>query len=141
MNVDLDDLTDAFADASPALNYFVDLETGEVLLVSETLGFIEAGQQRFEMELSPGRFLEVPVERALLYEDDLMLFLERVADAQLAGSLEGALERADPADRVAALLAPHAEIAAAWTAFRHAQVRGRATAWLEEHRLTGSDPV
>lgn len=125
-------------DASLALNYFVDRETGEVLLVSETLGFIEAGQQRFEMELSPGRYLAVPIERALRYEDDLMLFLETVNDGELAASLEKALERADPPQRVDALLAPHPEIAGAWRAFRHAQVRKRAVIWAGEQELAVS---
>jgi hypothetical protein len=140
VTVDLDDLTEAFMDASLALNYFVDLQTGDVILVSETLGFIEAGQQRFEMELSPGRYLAVPVERALCYEDDLMLFLERVTDRELAEALERALERADPPQRVDALLAPYPAIAGAWAAFRRAQVRQRAVDWAALQGLTGSLP-
>ena len=50
MTVDLEELTDAFEDASAELNYFVDLETGDVILVSETLGFIEAGPEIAETD-------------------------------------------------------------------------------------------
>lgn len=135
MNVDLDELTGAFEDASPVLNYFVDLHTGEIVLVSETLGFIEAGQQRFEMNLSPGRFLAVPVEGATVYEDDLEAFLDRVDDDALVNDLENALDDPDPAKRIDAILSQHEEIAADWKRFRRARIRERALEWMGKHRL------
>lgn len=43
--VNLDDLVEAMEDASETLNYFVDRETGEVVLLPPTRsGFIEAGK-------------------------------------------------------------------------------------------------
>jgi hypothetical protein len=49
-HVDLDNLTDAFEDASPVMPYFLDRATGEILLVADALGFIDAERQRLAMK-------------------------------------------------------------------------------------------
>ena len=40
--INLDDLADAFEDASPVMPYFLDRDTGDILLVADALGFIDA---------------------------------------------------------------------------------------------------
>jgi uncharacterized protein UPF0158 len=136
VNVDLEQLADAFEDASAELNYFVDRETGDVVLVSETLGFIEAGQQRFEMDLTPGRYLSVPAASTFDFEDDMDAFLERVDDDDLAVALENALDDVNPSKRIEVLLGSHPEIAANWKRFRRERIQTRARKWVDEHGLS-----
>ena len=138
MNVSLEQLTDAFEDASAELSYFVDLETGDVILVSDTLGFIEAGQQRFEMDLTPGRFVSIPAAPALDFDDDMDAFIDRIDDDDLATALEHALDGANPSKRIDALLTPHPVIAADWKQFRRERVRKRGATWARELKLTVS---
>ena len=97
--VNLDDLVEAMEDASETLNYFVDRETGEVVLVSDTLGFIEAGYQRIEMAKSRGRYVPVPIGAATSFSGDLESFIDGLSDEELAGQLEEALDALDPGKR------------------------------------------
>jgi hypothetical protein len=135
-SVDLDELAEAFADASRELEYSVDRETGEVILVSETLGFIEAGEQRFEMSLQPGRYLRLPVATVDDFVADLESFVDGMTDQRLATRLEEALEESDPARAVRHTLAKHEDIANAFAAYRAIRFRRRAARWAEEHALT-----
>lgn len=133
-HVDLDALAEAFADATPALAYFVDAETGEVVLVSDTLGFIEAGQQRLAMAEHPGRYLQVPESTVSDLEKDVEAFVETLDDDdELAEALDDALDGVDVQRDVAAVYAKREGAAAQWRAFRDARFRERAAAWAHEH--------
>lgn len=138
VRVDLDELTEAFADASPKLNYYVDRETGEVVLVSDTLGFIEAGLQRVEMGKSPGRYLPVPVAGLNQFTEDLESFIDELDDEATQESLEELLDAPDPIKSLASYLTDHEEIATAWANYRHACFRDRAKRWLIEQGFTTS---
>ncbi len=128
--VNLDDLVEAMEDASETLNYFVDRETGEVVLVSDTLGFIEAGYQRIEMAKSRGRYEPVPIGATTNFSSDLEAFIDGLSDEELAEQLEEALDALDPGKRVAAILGEHDEFSSAWTKFRSERSKERALAWL-----------
>lgn len=133
IKVDLAELTEAFEDATPALNYYVDRVTGEVILVSETLGFIESRMQREEMALQPGRHLAVPTSGAGDLIDDLESFIDQLDDQSAQAALEDALESADVAAALPRALAKRDEVARMWSDHRRARFRARAAAWLTEH--------
>lgn len=135
--VDLDALAEAFEDASPALEYYVDRFTGEVILVSETLGFIEAGHQRAAMAAEPDRFLAVPAQSPAERVEELEAFADE-ADDRLAEQAEAALDSGDPLGRFGKLLAAHDDLAVEWRGFRSRQVRERAAAWAKAQGFTGS---
>jgi hypothetical protein len=129
--VDLDALIEAFEDASPALNYYVDRETGEVILVSETLGFIEAGQQRAEMAEQPGRYIAIPAAGTTELTDDLESFIDSIEDETVQAALEDALDAPDVAAGLTKALAKREAVAEAWSRYRHDRFRDRALRWLE----------
>lgn len=133
--VDLDALMDAFADASPALDYFVDRETGEVILVSETLGFIEAGLQRAQIAEDPGRYLKIPVSGLDELIADLDLYIDDLDDETTRERLDALLDAPDPAAALTVYLARHGDIAGAWAAHRRDRMRDRALRWLRENGL------
>lgn len=138
VRVDLAELTEAFADASPKLNYYVDRETGEVVLVSDTLGFIEAGLQRVEMGKSPGRYLPVPVAGLNQFTEDLESFIDELDDRSTQESLEELLEAPEPIKSLATYLGKHEEFAPSWANHRHACFRDRARHWLIEQGFQSS---
>lgn len=138
VDVDLDALAEAFADASSVLEYYVDRESGEVILVSESLGFIEAGEQRFEMSLRPQRYARVPGATEADLIDDLESFLEGVSAADLAGRLEAVLDEHDVPKALDKVLAKRVDIATAFAAHRSIRFRARAARWLGEQGLRSS---
>ena len=133
--VDLDDLVEAMEDASESLNYFVDRETGEVVLVSDTLGFIEAGYQRIEMAKSRGRYEPVPISAVTDFSGDIEAYVDGLADDVLAEQLEEALDALDPQKRVDSVLEELGGNASNWSEFRKKRARARAINWLEIHGL------
>ena len=138
VSVDIDALTEAFEDASPALNYYVDRETGEVILVSDTLGFIEAGLQREAMSESPGRYVPVPVAGLDELSEDLETLIDDLDDEATRDALDEVLDAPDPTKSLATLLAKNEEIAPAWANHRRERFRGRAMRWSIEQGFTTS---
>jgi len=139
--VDLDELILAFEDASPVLEYFLDRETGEVILVSDTLGFIEAGHQRIAMARAPNRYLPLPVSTLDDFIDDVEAFIAEVDDEQRRFDLDAALDAVDVRKQVAAVFAKDEEIEAAWQRFRRDRFRERAAAWISGNDLSRAGPT
>jgi hypothetical protein len=131
--VDLDALTEAFEDATAELSYFVDRETGEVTLVSDTLGFIEAGLQRAEMAEAPGRYVSVPVSGLDELTEDLEAFIDGLADESIQEALEATLDAPDPRKALDAYLAKHEDLAPEWQRHQRARFQARAGKWLKEN--------
>jgi len=128
--VDLESLTEAFEDASTELSYFVDRETGEVILVSETLGFIEAAQQRGLMAETPGRFVQVPISSEAEFVEDVERYLDDVSDPVARRALDEAVWDDNPSSAVAKVLDRYGELGPKLRRFRRSQFRLRALAWL-----------
>jgi hypothetical protein len=128
--VDLESLTEAFEDASTELSYFVDRETGEVILVSETLGFIEAAQQRASMAETPARFVQVPISSEAEFVEDVERYLDDVSDPVARRTLDEAVWDDNPSSAVAKVLDRYGDLGPKLRRFRRSQFRRRALAWL-----------
>lgn len=82
--VDLEELRFAMEDASYDHRYFLDTETGEVILVSELLDDDDPRQQLSDIsEAEPGRYLEVPRADPREGYADMQDFIDRVSDERL----------------------------------------------------------
>jgi hypothetical protein len=138
VSVDLGVLIEAFEDATPELRYFVDRETGEVILVSDTLGFIEAGHQRAAMAESPGRYLAVPVAGLDEFTADLEAFIDQLDDKAARDALDETLDAPNPVQAVDAFMAKHDELTPTWRTHRATNVRARANEWLKENGFSKS---
>ena len=138
VTVNIDELVEAMEDASDTLNYFVDRETGEVLLVTDTLGFIEAGYQRIEMAKSRGRYEPIPITSASDFDSDLEAFIDSLTDRALAESLEETFDAFDPRRRVESILGDHPAVASEWSTIRSARAKTRAVAWLADRQISRS---
>lgn len=126
--VDLDHLTDAFEDASPVMPYFLDRQSGEILLVADALGFIDAERQRLVMKKHRARYIAIPALSAGWREDVMEAFLDGVEDDDLSTQLEAALERSDPIKAWNAIVGENA----AWLGFFRMKARERAESWLHD---------
>jgi hypothetical protein len=126
--VDLDDLTDAFEDASPVMPYFLDRETGEILLVADALGFIDAERQRLDMKRERARYLPIPPLSFAWREDVMEAFLDQVDDERLAGQLEAALDLPEPGKTWNTIVGEDTR----WLDFLRMHMRAHAEAWLNE---------
>ena len=126
--VDLDDLTDAFEDASPVMPYFLDRKTGEILLVADALGFIDAERQRLAMKKERKRYIPIPPLSIAWREEVMEAFLDQIDDDHLVGKLEAALDLPEPGKAWNTLVGEDAR----WLDFLRTKTRAYAEAWLNE---------
>ena len=139
VQVDLEELRSAMEDASFEHRYFLDTETGEVILVSELFDDDEAREQLTRIdEAEPSRYLQVP--RADPHEGygDMQDFIATVRDERLQELLEVAIQGRGAFRRFKEVLARHPTEQQRWFDFQAARPDGRAREWLAEE---GCEPA
>jgi len=128
-------------DASYEHRYFLDTETGEVILVSEMLDDEEAQRQVAEIdEAEPGRYLQVPHADSREGYDDMQDFIDTVSDEHLQELLNVATQGRGAFRRFKDVLAGHPAEQQRWFDFQAARLDARAREWLAEEGLS-SEPA
>ncbi len=133
--VDLDELAFAFDDGSPEHEYFLDLETGEVLLVSDNLGYIEAQQERERIEEEFDRFLPIPQSGSSAGYEDMDAFVETVEDERLLELLDVALDGKGAFRRFRDVLDRYPAERDRWYAFKDERLKTRIREWLTAEEI------
>jgi hypothetical protein len=134
--VDLDELCIALEAEASDLRWFLDLRSGEVLLVSREYEPAEhEGLTVDDIEGAPERFRRVPPGKPEDAVDDMKAFAGQLADAQLRESLQLALSAPRPERRFRAVLGWLPEQQQRWHDFRQARCTRRALAWLASQGL------
>jgi hypothetical protein len=135
VRVDLQELRFAIEDASYEHRYFLDTETGDVILVSEMFDQVEAGRQLAEIdEAEPGRYLQVPRADSREGYDDMQDFIATVSDEHLQELLGVAIQGRGAFRRFKDVLARHPAEQERWFDFQAARLDVRARDWLAEER-------
>lgn len=141
VRVDLQELRFAMEDASYEHRYFLDTETGELILVSELFEDEEAQRQLAEIdEAEPGRFLRVPRADSREGYDDMQDFIDTVSDEHLQELLDVAIQGRGAFRRFKDVLARHPAEQQRWFDFQAARLDARAREWLAEEGLS-SEPA
>lgn len=165
LKVDLDNLGIAFEDSSWEHNWYLDLETGRVLNVSdetrrelnllyEQAGGGETGLERAleEQEIPswrkelireadlveeayPARFVEVPRPESSEGYQDMEDFIGTVENPRLRAQLERAIDGRGPFRRFKEVLRDHRSELDRWYRFQEEAVRGRLFRWLESQGI------
>jgi predicted nucleotidyltransferase len=153
LRVDLPGLMAAFEDASWETSYYLDRETGEViLLTSEELGYVdeppdwplpewqqEAVKQAEKIWLDGGkRYLHVPDADSREGYGDMEDFIATVEDEHLRQLLWVAINGRGAFRRFKDILYDHSRERNRWFSFGDAQVRRRVLDWLESE---GIEPI
>ena len=141
VQVDLEELRFAKEDASFEHRYFLDTETGEVILVSELFDGDEAGEQLTRIdEAEPGRYLRVPRAESHEGYEDMQDFIATVRDEHLQELLEVAIEGRGAFRRFKDVLARHPAEEQRWFDFKAAQLDARARDWLADEGCEAAPP-
>ncbi|MBL8917901.1 MAG: hypothetical protein JNJ54_03500 [Myxococcaceae bacterium] len=113
------------------LKWFLDLESGRVILVSREYDANEwGGLQPEEIEGNPARFKPVPPPEPNHQLADMQAFVAALGDARLKESLELALTAPRPERRFRAVLGWLPAELEKWHAFRQQRCEARAHSWL-----------
>jgi len=139
VRVDLQELRFAMEDASYEHRYFLDTETGELILVSELFDDEEAERQLTEIdEAEPGRYLQVPRADSREGYDDMQAFIDTLSDEHLQELLNVAIQGRGAFRRFKDVLARHPAEQQRWFDLQAAPLDTRAREWLAKE---GCEPA
>ena len=132
LNVDLDELCPALEDSSYEHDYYLDLKTGEILLISDYMDDQETEKLRDKIDENPDRYGSIPKADPHEGYEDMEDFIATVEDKHLAELLEVAIEGKGAFRRFKDVLARYPEERERWFRFKDDRMEQRALEWLDD---------
>jgi len=131
LKIDIDGLCTAIDDNSWEHYYYLSLETGEIVFISDYMDEEEAEKLRSEIDGNLNHYKPIP--RAEPYEgyEDMADFIRTVEDERLRELLEVAINGKGAFRRFKDVLTRYADERENWFRFKDDKVRQRALEWLE----------
>jgi len=136
LKINLDELCSAMEDSSYEHNYYLDLKTGEILLISDYMDDEETENLKARIEEEYDCYERV--SRVESYEgyDDMEDFIATVEDEHLAELLEVAINGKGAFRRFKDVLAGYPEERERWFCFKDERMEQRAQRWLDDIGVT-----
>jgi len=136
LKINLDELCSAMDDSSYEHEHYLDLKTGEILLVSEYADDEDTEKLRRAIDRNPARY--EPVPRAESHESYgyMVEFIATVKDEHLAELLEVAINGQGAFRRFKDVLLRYPEERERWFQFKDERLEERALEWLDDIGVT-----
>lgn len=132
LKIDIEDLTMAMEESSYEHEYFLDLRTGEMLLISDYMDSEETAQVRKKIDDDPDRFEEIPKADSREGYQDMEDFIETIQDEHIAEVLSTAIEGRGAFRRFKDTLLRYPDERERWFKFKDDLMKQRAMEWLDE---------
>ena len=136
LKIDLDELYEAMENGSFENEYFLDLETGEILFVSEHMDDEETEKLRGRIEGEFERYEQIPKVESHEGYRDMVDFITALDDEHLAGLLEVAINGKGAFRRFKDVLLNYPEERERWFQFKDDRTEERALEWLNDIGVT-----
>ena len=132
LNIDLNELCEAMEERSYDHEYYLDLETGKIIFISNYMDDQEARRLKDQIEEESDRYEHIP--RAESYEgyEDMVDFIATVDNEHLAELLERAIKGKGAFRRFKNVLLNYPEERERWFEFKDNRMEERALEWLED---------
>ena len=132
LHIDLDELCSAMEDSSYEHEYYLDLETGEILFISEYMDDEESGRLRNNIEEGSDRYERIPRAESHEGYEDMEDLIATVKDEHLVELLEVAINGRGAFRRFKDVLLRYPEERERWFQFKDERMQERALEWLED---------
>jgi hypothetical protein len=136
LKIDLDELYDAMENSSYEVEYYLDLETGEILFVSEDMDDVETVKMKNQIEEELGRYELIPKAESYEGYRDMQAFITTVEDDHLSELLEVAINGKGAFRRFKDVLLNYPEERERWFQFKDDRMEERALEWLDDIDVT-----
>lgn len=131
LTIRADELIMAFEDQGPEMQHFLDLQTGEVLILIEEA--VDDEEERERLESDPERFLRIdPVPSYVGYEI-MTDFVETLPEGELQGELDRALRKSRPFRRFKDVLFNYPVAEEDWYRFHEQAYLKIIQEWLDDN--------
>ena len=132
LKIDLDELCSAMADSSYEHEYYLDLETGEILFISGYMDDEETGKLKDQVEEESDRYERIPEAESHQGYEDMVEFIATVKDEHLAELLEVAINGKGAFRRFKDVLLNYPEERESWFQFKDDRIEEKALEWLDD---------
>ena len=132
LRIDLGELCDAMQNSSFENEYFLDLETGEILFVSEYSDDEETEKLKDRIEEEFERYERIPKAESNEGYQDMVDFIATVKDERLVELLEVAINGKGAFRRFKDVLLNYAEERESWFQFKDDRMEEKALEWLDD---------
>ena len=139
LNINLDELCEAMENSSYENEYFLDLETGEILFISDYLDDEETSERKDRIEEDSDRYEPIPKAESYEGYQDMVDFIATVDNERLAELLEVAINGKGAFRRFKDVLLNYPEEREKWFKFKDERMEGRAMEWLDDIEVTLSE--
>ena len=136
LNISLDELCEAMEDSSYENEYFLDLETGEILFVSEYMDDEETEKLKDRIEEDSERYERIPKAESHEGYREMEDFIATVDNEHLAELLEVAINGKGAFRRFKDVLLNYPEEREKWFQFKDERMEERALEWLDDIDVT-----
>ena len=136
LKIGLDELYDAMENSSYEVEYYLDLETGEILFVSEGMDDEETGKLKNQIEEELDQYEPIPKVESFERYRDMQAFIATVEDDHLAELLEVAINGKGAFRRFKDVLLNYPEERERWFQFKDDRMKERALEWLDDIDVT-----
>ena len=130
LKIDLDELCSAMADSSCEHEYYLDLETGEILFISDYMDDEEIGKLKDQVEEDSDRYERIPEAESHEGYEDMVEFIATVKDERLVELLEVAINGKGAFRRFKDVLLNYPEERESWFQFKDDRMEEKALEWL-----------
>jgi hypothetical protein len=131
LKINLDELCSAMDDSSYEHDYYLNLETGEILLISDYMDDEESDNLSDRIDEDTERYEQIPKAESYEGYRDMEDFIATVKDDHLAELLEVAINGKGAFRRFKDVLARYLDERERWFRFQDDKMRERALEWLE----------
>jgi len=139
LKIDLDELCNAMENSSFENEYFLDLETGDILFISEYTDDEETEKLKDRIEEEFDRYERIPKAESNEGYSDMVDFITTVDNEHLAELLEVAINGKGAFRRFKDVLLNYPEERERWFRFKNERMEERALEWLDDIDVTLSE--
>jgi len=132
LRINLDELCDAMENSSFENEYFLNLETGDILFISEYIDDEETEKSKDKIEEEFDRFEQIPKVGSREGYEDMQDFIATVEDERLTELLEVAVNGKGAFRRFKDVLLNYPEERERWFKFKDDRMEERALEWLDD---------
>jgi hypothetical protein len=136
LNIDLDELCSAMEDSSYEHEYYLDLETGEILFLSDYMDDEETEKLRDKIDEESSRYEQIPKAESHEGYEDMQDFIATVEDEHLTELLDVAINGKGAFRRFKDVLLGYPEERERWFKLKDDRTQERALEWLDDIDVT-----
>jgi len=139
LKIDLDELCNAMENSSFENEYFLNLETGEILFISEYMDDEETGELKDRIEEEFDCYERIPRAESHEGYEDMVDFIATVEDERIVELLDVAINGKGAFRRFKDVLLNYPEERERWFRFKDERMEERALEWLDDIDVTLSE--